>query len=96
MSSVGIFSGTFDPFHRAHLEACLVAKEACNLNSTVVVLEHKPQRKQKVTAYNHRQQMIDLAIQNYPSIRLQEAPVDNITFDTPVAANLTKQFGGAE
>ena len=92
---VGIFSGTFDPFHIAHLEACLVSKAACDLDVIAVLVEKKPHRKDKVTAYETRLAMIDLALQEYPSVRLLESPGDNITIDNTLPI-LEEQFEGAE
>jgi len=92
---VGIFSGTFDPFHVAHLEACLVAKAACELDTVVVLVEKKPHRKTDVTSYDKRLAMIDLALQEYPGIRLLESPGDNITIDNTLPI-LEEQFEDAE
>ena len=92
---IGIFSGTFDPFHIAHLEVCLVAKAALELETVVVLIEKSPARKQQVTEYNHRLAMIDLAIQEYPSIRLLEVEHDNITIDTTLPL-LDRHFDNAE
>lgn len=95
MKKVGVFSGTFDPFHVAHLEVCLVAKSVCGLQTVAIMTEHKPVRKQKVTDYKHRLQMIDLSIQAYPSLRLIDPEVDNITAKS-AAKVLREQFPVSE
>ncbi len=95
MKRVGVFSGTFDPFHIAHFEACIVAKAACELDVVTVLVEKSPHRKQKVTSYEKRLAMIDLALQEFPSLRLLEAPGDNITIDN-VLPMLRSQFDDAE
>ncbi len=95
MKRVGVFSGTFDPFHIAHFEACIVAKAACELDAIVVLVEKRPHRKTKVTPYEHRLAMIDLALQEFPSLRLLEAPSDNLTIDN-VLPMLNNQFADSE
>lgn len=92
---IGVFSGTFDPFHVAHLEACLVAKAVLELETVAILVEKKPRRKSGVTDYQTRLAMIDLAIQEYPSLRLIESGHDNITVDTAVPL-LEQQFDNAE
>ncbi len=95
MKRVGIFSGTFDPFHIAHLEACLVAKSACELDIVAVLIEKKPRRKAHVTAYEKRLVMVEYALQEYPGIRLLESPGDNVTIDNTLPI-LHEQFDAAE
>jgi nicotinate-nucleotide adenylyltransferase len=80
MRRVGFFSGTFDPFHYAHLEACLIAKEICKLDEVVILLEHNPKHKQNVTLHHHRYNMIRLAVGEYKGFTVEDAPADNITF----------------
>jgi nicotinate-nucleotide adenylyltransferase len=82
MKRVGFFSGTFDPFHYAHLEACLIAKEICKLNEIIVLLEHNPERKQNVTPHQHRYRMIQLALEKYNGLKVEDAPADRITFES--------------
>lgn len=92
---VGIFSGTFDPFHIAHLEACLVARAACDLGTVLIMVEKKPKRKYEVSTYKRRVTMVDLATSEFPSLRLIETGKDNITIDNTLPL-LHDQFPGAE
>jgi len=95
MKRIGVFSGTFDPFHVAHLESCLVAKASCELTTVAILIERKPKRKRNVTTYKNRLAMTDLAIQSYPSLRLIDTKKDNINTKniTPI---LKEQFPVSE
>lgn len=95
MQRIGVFSGTFDPFHIAHLEACLVAKAELELETVVILIEKQPHRKQDVTSYEHRLAIIDLATQEYPSIRMLQYDHDNVTIDNALPV-LGQQFGDAQ
>lgn len=92
---VGVFSGTFDPFHIAHLEACLVARAACELDTVLIMVEKDPKRKYSVSSYKKRVTMVDLATSEFPSLRLIESGEDNITIDNTLPL-LHDQFPGAE
>lgn len=92
---VGVFSGTFDPFHIAHLEACLVAKAACELETILIMAEKAPKRKYQVSSYKERVTMVDLATSEFPSLRLIETGEENITIDNTLPL-LHDQFPGAE
>lgn len=78
---IGLFSGTFDPIHVGHVEACLVALGACRLDEVLVMIEKNPHRKHSVTDYKHRKKMTELALANFKNIKQFETPHDNITFD---------------
>lgn len=92
---IGVFSGTFDPFHIAHLEACLVSKAACELDTVAIIAERNPRRKEGVTDYKTRLNMIELATAGFPSIRILDADEDALTTKKTLPI-LHDQFGEAE
>ena len=59
---VGIFSGTFDPIHKGHIGFAKQAMEYYGLDKVFFMVEPRPRRKQGVRAFEHRQQMVQLAI----------------------------------
>ncbi len=92
---IGIFSGTFDPVHRGHVESCIVALGALDLDSVVIFIEKKPHRKQDVADFYHRANMLKLAVKDYPGIRIADVDSNNIT--TKYALDyLDSQFSGSE
>lgn len=60
---VGIFSGTFDPIHNGHVALIKAALET-HVDTVFVMTERKPRRKARVSSYEHRVQMIKLALQD--------------------------------
>lgn len=92
---IGILSGTFDPIHIGHIEACLVARGAHELDKVVVMIEKTPSQKKDVTQYRHRKKMVELALEDFDTVELIDTKEDNLTFEaTP--AYLKKKFPGAE
>lgn len=92
---IGVFSGTFDPFHIAHLEACLVSKAACELDTVAIIAERNPRRKQDVTDYKTRLSMIELATAGFPSLRILDAEAGALTTQNTLPL-LHEQFDEAE
>lgn len=66
MSKTGIFGGTFDPIHKLHLRISLSAKSALKLDKIIMVPTGHPPHKDndKVSSFEHRIKMVELAIQN--------------------------------
>jgi nicotinate-nucleotide adenylyltransferase len=92
---IGIFSGTFDPVHRGHVESCIVALGALDLDLVIIFIEKKPHRKQDVADFYHRANMLKLAVKDYPGIRIANVDSNNIT--TKYALDyLDSQFSGSE
>jgi len=62
--SLGIFGGTFDPIHNAHLAVAQEAAEALGLERVVFIPAGKPPHKpdREITPAEHRLAMIELAI----------------------------------
>ncbi len=84
--NIGIFSGTFDPFHEGHLKLCLSAIHKCQLNEVVVLIEKKPLHKIGVSNYDHRKSMIELALENHQNINILDINANNITIDDVLPA----------
>lgn len=78
---VGVFSGTFDPVHLGHIEACLIARAALGLDKIVVFVEKHPKRKQNVTTFEDRMYMVRLAFQHMHDVIVAENDFDNITIE---------------
>lgn len=68
MKKIGIFGGTFNPIHNAHLEVAKCALYELNLDNVVFVPTFKPYHKNDVNvSYEHRLNMIKIALKNYSS-----------------------------
>lgn len=61
MAKVGIFAGTFDPIHNGHLAFARGALSQ-GLDKVYFLIEPRPRRKQGVRALEHRQKMVQLAV----------------------------------
>lgn len=54
---IGIFGGTFDPIHLAHLEVARAAREAVNLDKVLFVVSARPPHKKNETAADPEQRL---------------------------------------
>jgi len=62
----GILGGTFDPIHFGHLRGAEEMLKIFNLNRIIFIPSSRPPHKleAEITAFNHREQMIRLAIED--------------------------------
>lgn len=95
MDKVGVFSGTFDPVHIGHVEACLVSKAALELDTVCILLEKNPARKADVTDYKDRLAMLKLAVAEYGTINVLDFDEDNVTVESALDA-LDSKFANAK
>lgn len=95
MTKIGIYSGTFDPVHTGHVAFANAALRECKLDKIFFLVEPRPRRKQGVKAFEHRTEMVKLAIRdqsNLGSIVLNQqrfTPTDTLPL-------LTERFKSAE
>lgn len=95
LSKIGIFSGTFDPFHTAHLEICNQAKAELKLDEILLMLEKSPKHKSKASSVKDRIKIIEYSISDLPYIRYKEMKCKNITFKN-VKPILKEQYPNSE
>ncbi len=73
--SIVVFAGVFDPVHNGHLSA---ARKALYYGSRVVFLpERVPQHKHGATPYQHRLNMLRIAVKDEPSLEVVDYPANN-------------------
>jgi len=87
---VGLFGGTFDPVHHAHLALAHAALDALQLDELRWIPTGQPWQKRQggrdITPAKHRAAMVALAIEGEPRFRLSRIEVDrqgpSYTLDT--------------
>lgn len=85
---IGLFGGTFDPPHLAHLILASEARYQFSLSRLLWVLTPDPPHKhdQSITPLNHRLAMLELAIANEPTFEISKLEIDrpgpHYTIDT--------------
>jgi nicotinate-nucleotide adenylyltransferase len=74
----GLLGGTFDPIHFGHLRGAEEMIEIFNLNRIIFVPSSRPPHKleAEITSFNHREQMIRLAIEENVNFSFSE--VENL------------------
>lgn len=74
---LGLYGGTFDPIHDAHLAVARAATDAFALDKLLVIPNRQPPHKQSVTdaPYEHRLHMVQLACQADP--RFEACDIEN-------------------
>ncbi len=94
--AVGIFGGTFNPVHNAHLRLARVAKEKFNLSKIIFVPSARPPHKKvydEVTPYQ-RYQMTRLAVKEFPffSVSNVELKRGGKSYSVETVERLRKRF----
>lgn len=92
---IGVFSGTFDPVHRGHVESCVVALGALSLDNVLILIEKEPRRKTDVADFMDRANMLELATEDYPSLQLVDLETKNVTTKDTLAY-LRQRFPDSE
>lgn len=97
--TIGIFGGTFDPIHQAHLAVAESARDAFGLQRVVFIPAAEPPHKTdwRITPAEQRLAMVDLAIAANPAFESSRIEVDrggtSYTIDT--LASLHEVLPGA-
>ena len=65
---IGVYSGSFDPIHNGHVAFALEAAAACGLDKVYFLIEPRPRHKQGVKAYEHRAEMVRLAVAGHDEL----------------------------
>ncbi len=72
--AIGIFGGTFNPIHNAHIEVAMSAYKECNLSKVIFLPNGNPPHKagEKIADKIHRLNMIKLAIKDYDMFEVSD------------------------
>jgi nicotinate-nucleotide adenylyltransferase len=85
---IGVFGGTFDPVHLAHLIIAEQCREQGRLDQVWFIPAARPPHKQErtITSFAHRVEMLSLAVAGNPAFRIDELeknrPGSSYTVDT--------------
>jgi nicotinate-nucleotide adenylyltransferase len=82
---VGLFGGTFDPIHNAHLEIARAATQQAGLDCVYFIPSGTPPHREAVASFTDRYRMVEIACAVEPRFRpsrLEEGPSKNYSVDT--------------
>jgi nicotinate-nucleotide adenylyltransferase len=78
-SRVGIFGGTFDPIHTAHLEVAEVVRSTLGIDRMLLVVANRPWQKveeRPVTPAEDRFAMVQAAVSGWPGLEPSRIEID--------------------
>lgn len=87
--AIGIFGGTFDPIHTAHLELAELVRVTLDLDEMLLVVANQPWQKEgerPVTPAEDRYAMVEAALVDHPGLEASRIELDrggpSFTIDT--------------
>ena len=79
---IGVFGGTFDPVHLAHLILAEQCREQGRLDEVrFMVAARPPHKPQPVASFDQRVEMLTLAISGQPAFRVEELERDRPAYN---------------
>jgi nicotinate-nucleotide adenylyltransferase len=79
---IGILGGTFDPVHYGHLRSALEVKDIFGLDEVrLIPSANPPHREQPGVTAKMRLQMLELAINNQPGLKIDTRELDRYKID---------------
>ncbi len=97
---IGVFGGTFDPIHNAHIQIGRDARDQAGLDRVLFVVAHVPPHKQDLTDASpaDRYAIVTAALANEPGI--EPSPIeldrDGISYTADTLQTLHEQYPDAE
>lgn len=91
---IGIFGGTFDPVHKAHLMLAENAREQLRLDETFLV-PTRPWQKTARASDDDRKIMLEMALKPYKGLKLDSRELDRAgaSYSIDTLYSFRKQFG---
>ena len=98
---IGVFGGTFDPVHSAHLEVAEAVRRALALDRMLLVVANRPWQKlgeQPLTPSEDRYAMVAAAVADRPGLEASRVEIDRggTSFTIDTVRQLRKADPGAE
>ncbi|MBN1998887.1 nicotinate-nucleotide adenylyltransferase [candidate division KSB1 bacterium] len=77
VQKIGVYGGTYDPIHIAHLIIAEIAREQCGLDKVIFIPCAVPPHKEfaGVSAAHHRLKMVELAIADNPYFQASDIEI---------------------
>lgn len=69
---IGLFGGTFDPIHHAHIQLAIQAQEQCDLDEVWILIDKNPRSKSTSTSYLHRLAMAKIASEKHSQLKVDQ------------------------
>lgn len=91
---IGILSGTFDPVHSGHIELARIAINNLKLDQVLFVPELESRYKFQVTEFEHRLQMLKLALDSESNVEVFESELS--THSIELGTELKDRYSDAE
>lgn len=98
MNRIGIFGGTFDPVHIAHLRTAIELREALGLDSVNLLPCHKPSHRGAPGASTeHRIRMLELSIVSVERLQIdrREAERDSPSYSVDTLSSYREEYPAA-
>jgi nicotinate-nucleotide adenylyltransferase len=100
MTGIGVFGGTFDPFHVGHLVAATDARQRLGLETVLVVVAADPWQKSGalVASAADRLAMAEAGIAGAPGLQVDRSEIDRggPTYTADTLADLAFRYPGQE
>lgn len=91
---IGLFGGSFNPVHDAHIQLALTTKSELNLDEIWILIDKNPRNKNNIVPYDDRLSMVKLATSSQPSIVVDRLDIQKIgrTHNHKTILELKNQF----
>lgn len=92
---IGVFGGTFDPIHNAHLQMATEIKQQLGMTRMLLMPSAAPPLKDEVTSAEHRLNMLELSLQDYPELETDLREFNRVgrSYTVDTLAELRKELG---